>query len=86
MAFLYEANQVPLQGVGGHACHWHSEVLTKAAPGEGDVQLTGHELGVVVKSLVEIAHAKQDDGIPIGFLDLQVLTSDWSHSNAFQRE
>ncbi len=44
--------------------------------GEHDVAVGGHHLGIVVKSLVEIAETEQDDGVGELLFDVQVLLAE----------
>ena len=85
VSFSHQPDEIRLQRVGWHARHRHPEIPAEVAASEGDVQLAGDQAGIIVERLVEIAHAKQDDGIPVGVLDFQVLAAYRSHGKAFQR-
>ena len=67
-----QLGQVAFQLVVGKAGHGRA-VLALVARGEGQVEHAGGGLGVLVKHLVEVAHAKQQQGVgacPLGLLVL----------------
>jgi len=77
---LDEAGQIAFQGVSRHPGHGDTQVLSHAAGGEGYLQLLGGETCIVVKGLVEVAEAKEEDGVRVGLLDIQVLAAYRRHS------
>ena len=68
--------------MGRHPGHRHPQALAHSAGGEGDFQLAGDYPGVLVKGFVEIAQAKEDDGIGIGGFDFQILAAYRRHGPA----
>lgn len=73
LAELYQLGQVVLYRVVRHAGHRDRFTRRGAAFGQRDIQQLGSALGVVVKQLVEVAHAvKQQDFRMLG-LEAQVL-------------
>src|SRR5262249_9498612 len=76
MPLLDQLAQVVLDRMEGDTGHGHALPLGHVAPGQHDVQLAGHQLGIGVESLVKVAQPKEDDGLRILALDVQILTPD----------
>ena len=73
-----EAGNVGVAGVVGDAAHGdlllHGlGVLAVVPAGEGQVQLTGGDPGVVREHLIEVPQTEEEDGVRVVFLDLQIL-------------
>ena len=77
--------KIPPQGVGQYVILGAPNVgksrlltrLTRAAPEvaprQGDLQFARHNFRVIIKHFVEVAHAKEEDGVRILPFDLQIL-------------
>ncbi len=58
---MQQATDVAFDRVVGDAAHRH---LAFAVPrGKGDLQLAGGEFCIIVKKLVEVAHAEEEQGV-----------------------
>ena len=68
-----EPGDVAVTGVVGHAAHggtlFHAALLAR----QGQVQLPGDQLGVLVEHLIKIPQPEEEDGVGIPLLHLQVL-------------
>ena len=71
-AFAQEALQVTVGGVIGNAAHGNGAFAV--AGGEGDLELAGGGFGVVEEELVEVAEAKEEQGVGVLAFGGQVLT------------
>jgi hypothetical protein len=71
-----KARDVILGGVVWHTCHRDAFAFRDGARGQHQIEFAGDELRVVVKRLVEIAQAKEDDDMGISFFDAQILRAD----------
>ncbi len=85
VALLDQAGEVVFGGVMGNAGHGNAGALGDGAGGEEEIQLTGSGFGILVEGLVKIAEAKEEDGVGILALDLEILFADggdvvvWGH-------
>ena len=52
------ARKYIVEGVIGDACQRHDLALAHVALGEDDLHVTGHDAGVLIEGLVEVAHAE----------------------------
>ena len=70
-----EPGDVALTGVVGHAAHGGALLrgLISVPGGEGQIQLLGHQLGIVEEHLIKIAQSEKQNGVGIAVLHLQVL-------------
>ena len=70
-----EPGDIALAGVIGHAAHGGALLrgLVPVPGGQGQVQLLGHQLGVLVEHLVKIPQAEKQNGIGVLGLDVQIL-------------
>ena len=71
-----EAGDVAIRGVMGDAGHGNADALAHLAAGEHDVQDARRDLRVLLERLVEIAEAKEEDGVGEAALDLEILAAD----------
>ena len=71
VALMQQAGDVGFDGVVGNAAHGH--LAFAVARGEGDLQLAGGGFGVVVKELVEVAHAEEEQGVRMLRLGGEIL-------------
>jgi hypothetical protein len=69
----YEAREVALDRVHGHAGHRDRRPGRRAAPRERDPEQSRGALGVAVEQLVEVAHAVEQQPVGVLGLDAQVL-------------
>jgi hypothetical protein len=67
-----------LQRVMWHARQRHAQVFAHRLGGERYLELPGHELRVIVESLVEVTEPKENNGLREAPLDLQVLAANGS--------
>jgi hypothetical protein len=77
-AGLEQLPDVTLEGVVGHAGKGEPLAFAQFPRGEGDAENGGDALRVLAEGLVEIAEPKEDDGVRMLALDLQVLVEDGS--------
>ena len=75
MAVLDEPRDVPLGGVVGHAGHWHPLAPPDVAARQDDVEGPGDDPGVLVKRLVEVAQAEEQDRVGVARLQFEVLAT-----------
>ena len=70
-----EPGDVALTGVVGHAAHGGALLrgLVPVPGSEGQVQLLGHQLGVVEEHFIKIAQSEKQNGVGIAVLHLQIL-------------
>ena len=70
-----EPGNVALTGVVGHAAHGGALLrgLVPVPGGEGQVQLLGHQLGVVEEHFIKIAQSEKQNGVRVAVLHLQIL-------------
>ena len=71
----HQPGNVGLGGVVGHAAHG-GLVLLVLAPvpgGQGQVQLFGHQLGILIEHLIEITQTEKQEAILVFLFHLQVL-------------
>ena len=68
-----QLGNVALHCVVGHPGEWDALATANGPGGEDDVAGLGDDLGILLKGLVEIAQAKEDDRLRISGFDLQVL-------------
>ncbi len=73
VAFFDQAGEVVFDGVVGDARHRDARTFGDVARGEHDVEFARGNLGVLVKGLVEIAEAEEQDRVRVGAFDLEVL-------------
>ena len=73
IALADQPGDVALGGVVGDARHRGAFAPSPVAPGQRQLQLAGGQLGVAVEHLVEVAHAKEDDGVGMLLLDAEIL-------------
>ena len=66
-----QLRQVGVPGMVRHPAH--RDVRFLVARGQGDVEKAGGAQGVLEEHLVEIAHAEEEDAVPVAGLDLHVL-------------
>ena len=72
---LDQPGNIALGGVVGHAAHGHP-ILLRLVPvpgGEGQAQLLGADLGVLVEHLVKVTQPEKEQAVRILLLHLQVL-------------
>ena len=72
-AFFQKLAQVYFGRVVRHAAHGYGVFRLGVAAGQGDLQGFGGDHGIVVKQLVEIAHAVKEQGVLMFPLDGQIL-------------
>ena len=73
VALVEELAQVLVDCVVGHAAHGHGVFRAGVAAGQGNLQFTGGDFGVLEKKLEKIAHAEKDQGVRVLALDPQIL-------------
>ena len=76
VAFFDEAGDVALDGVVRDAGHRDAHPLGHRARGQNEVEFAGGGPGVLVKSLVKVAQPKENDGVRVLGLDLEILFAD----------
>ena len=64
---------IPFGRMVGNAAHGDPLALGNGAPGEDQVQLAGRHVRVIVEHFVEVAQAKEDDGVRVLRLDVEIL-------------
>ena len=77
MPFGNQPGNVGLRRVVGHTAHRGAFLRIFHVPvsrGQGDVQITGGCIGIVVKQLVEVTEAEKKETVLILILDFQVLS------------
>ena len=76
-----EPGDVAVTGVVGDPAHG-SALLRRLVPvpgGEGEVQLLGHQPGVLVEHLIKVAQPEKQDGVRVALLHLQILLHHGGH-------
>ncbi len=74
-SFFHEARDVGVHGVKRHAAHRDAAaVCVFRSRGEGQLERTGGDQGVFIEHLVEVAHPKEHDGVPMLLLRVEILT------------
>ena len=73
LAHLHQPGQVLLGGMKGHARHPDRLAIGGAASGQRDAKQPGCLVGIVVKELIEIAHAIKEQHRRVLGLDAKVL-------------
>ncbi len=76
-----EAGDVAVTGVVGDPAHGGA-LLRRLVPvpgGEGEVQLLGHQPGVLVEYLIKVAQPEKQDGVRVALLHLQILLHHGGH-------
>lgn len=53
----------------------HTLFLTNRARCERDLKLAGHDLGVLIESLVEVTETEEEDGVRVTALDIEILAA-----------
>ena len=79
-----ELGQVVVQRMVRNAGHRHPLPLSHLAGCEDDVQLPRGDPGIIIEGLVEVAEAKEDNGVGISLLDLKILLSERCYSHLRQ--
>ena len=73
LAFANQPRQVAVDRVMGHARHGYGLAVGFTAGGQGDIQQAGRAARIVIKKLVKIAHAEQQQGVRKLAFDAQIL-------------
>ncbi|OQB00694.1 MAG: hypothetical protein BWY25_01691 [Chloroflexi bacterium ADurb.Bin222] len=76
IAFLDEAGDVVFYRMIGHPRHRNAHALRHRARGEDNIQLPGHQFGVGVEGLIEIAQPEEQDSVRIAGFQFQILLAD----------
>ncbi len=75
IARLHQPSDVPLRSVVGDPGQGHPLAVAHRTAGQGHVTDPGHQLGVLVEGLVEVAQPEKEDAVRILFLQRQVLAT-----------
>ena len=73
IALCHQPGDIGIGGMERHAAHGGALFLPAVAPGEHQLELTGGDLRILVKHLVEVAEAIEKKGVLVIRLDCEIL-------------